>query len=271
VPLPLFQVDAFADEPLGGNPAAVMPLGHWLPDQALAALAAENNLAETAFLVPEGDRWAIRWFTPKVEVELCGHATLAAAWVVFHRLAPERRTVTFRSPAGPLEVTRDEAGLLAMTLPRRAPRPLPPPPDLLAALRGAPLLECWRATDLLAVLGSEAEVRALDPDLAAVARLDAPGLIVTAPGAPGGGADFVSRCFYPNDGIPEDPVTGSAHCTLAPYWAGRLGRRELTALQASRRGGRLGCQDRPEDGVVRLTGRAALYLEGTAYVPSRFR
>jgi predicted PhzF superfamily epimerase YddE/YHI9 len=263
---PFFQVDAFTDRVFSGNPAAVMPLYAWLPDETLRALAGENNLSETAFLVPQAGQWAIRWFTPEVEVDLCGHATLAAAWVVFHRLAPERRQVTFASPSGPLHVERDEQGHFFMTLPRRPAVRIEPPPELLAALRGAAPEECWKARDVMAVLGSEAAVRALQPELEAVARLDALGLIVTAPAAPGGGADFVSRCFYPQAGVAEDPVTGSAHCTLAPYWAGRLQRRTLKARQASRRGGLLDCEDRPEAGAVRLSGEAALYLEGTVYL-----
>jgi PhzF family phenazine biosynthesis protein len=266
--LPFFHVDAFSEKVFSGNPAAVMPLGAWLPEATMQALAAENNLSETAFMVPEAGQWAIRWFTPAVEIDLCGHATLAAAHVVFERLAPERREVTFHSGAGPLRVERNEGGRLTMTFPRRAPSRVEPPPALREALRGAALVECGKSRDLMAVLRTEEEVRALQPDLGAVTRLDAVGLIVTAPGAPGSDTDFVSRCFYPREGIDEDPVTGAAHCTLTPYWAARLKRRVLRARQVSRRGGVIDCQDRPEDGTVKLGGEAALYLEGSVYLRS---
>jgi len=270
---PIFQLDAFADRVFRGNPAAVVPLDAWLPDGVLQAVAAENNLSETAFLVRQGDRqgaeWAIRWFTPEVEVDLCGHATLASAWVVLHRLEPARRAVTFHSRSGPLAVERGqggEAGWLSMRLPRHEGTPCDPPVALIRALGRAPQA-CLVTHNYLAVLDAEADVRALVPDLAAVRALGDRGLIVTAPAdaaGAGGGPDFVSRYFAPQAGIPEDPVTGSAHCTLAPYWAARLGKRALLAWQVSRRGGVLSCEDRPEEGVVRVAGQAVLYLEGTA-------
>lgn len=271
--VPLFQLDAFTDRVFAGNPAAVVPLEAWLPDQVLQAVAAENALSETAFLVRQGDRqgaeWAIRWFTPEVEVDLCGHATLASAWVVLHRLEPARRAVTFHSRSGPLVVERGqggEAGWLSMRLPRHEGTPCQPPPALLRALGRAPRA-CLVTHNYLAVLDAEAEVRALVPDLDAVRALGERGLIVTAPAdaaGAGGGPDFVSRYFVPQAGIPEDPVTGSAHCTLAPYWAARLGRRALLAWQVSRRGGVLACEDRPEEGVVRVAGQVVPFLEGTA-------
>lgn len=260
--IPIWQVDAFTERVFAGNPAAVCPLRAWLPDATLRAIAAENNLAETAFLVAEGDGWAIRWFTPAVEVDLCGHATLASAHVVLRHLAPGRRAVTFRSPSGPLAVAAEADGRLAMTFPRREAAPAEPPDALVRAIGRRPV-ETLRGRDFVAVLGSEAEVRALAPDLAAVASLPAQGLVVTA-AASTEGVDFVSRYFAPQAGIPEDPVTGSAHCTLAPYWAGRLGRRALTALQVSPRGGRIWCEDRGE--VVGLAGYAVEYLEGTITV-----
>jgi PhzF family phenazine biosynthesis protein len=262
--IPIWQVDAFTDHVFGGNPAAICPLEAWLPDGTLLAIAAENNLAETAFLVADGDGFAIRWFTPTVEVDLCGHATLASAHVVFRHLAPERREVTFRSASGPLRVVREADGRIAMALPRRPARPIEPPPALARALGAAPV-EVLLANEWVAVLGTEAEVRALAPDLAAVATLPGHGLIVTAP-ASTPGIDFVSRCFFPQIGIPEDPVTGSAHCTLAPYWAARLGRARLEALQVSRRVGRVTCEDRPDEGTVGIAGRAAEYLAGAIEV-----
>jgi PhzF family phenazine biosynthesis protein len=258
--LPLWQVDAFADRVFSGNPAAICLLEAWLPDATLAAIAAENNLSETAFLLREPAGWHIRWFTPEVEVELCGHATLASAHLILTRLAPEERAVTFRSQAGPLRVEREADGRLALDFPRRPPEPCAMPEALLRALGRAPL-DCGKNRDLLALLGSEAEVRDLRPDLAAVRALPGHGLIVTAP-ASTPGLDFVSRFFAPQQGIPEDPVTGSVHCVLIPYWAQKLGKARLEAAQLSRRGGRLHCEDRERDGRVTIAGRAALYLEG---------
>jgi predicted PhzF superfamily epimerase YddE/YHI9 len=258
--IPLWQVDAFVTEGVfSGNPAAVCPLEAFLPDRTLLAIAAENNLSETAFLVPDGDGWRIRWFTPAIEVDLCGHATLASAHVVFRHLAPSRTTVTFRSQSGPLTVERRDGGLLAMRFPRRPGGAATVPEALTRGLGRAPEAALL-SRDWLAVLGSEAEVRALAPDLAAIAALPGAGLIVTAP-ASTPGIDFVSRFFAPQAGIPEDPVTGSAHCTLVPYWAARLGKTRLEALQVSRRGGRLSLEDGPD--AVTIAGRTAEYLSGT--------
>src|SRR5574342_564458 len=258
--LPIYQVDAFASRVFAGNPAAVVPLAAWLPDATLQAIAAENNLSETAFLVPEGGEWAIRWMTPEVEVDLCGHATLASAHVVFERLDAGRRRVVFRSASGEPAVRRD-GDRLAMTFPRRPAETCPAPPALARALGRAPLA-VLRSRDYLAVLPGEEEVRGLAPDLAAVRELEAQGLIVTAPGR---SADFVSRYFAPQAGIPEDPVTGSAHSTLVPYWSARLGKGDLHGLQVSRRGGDLFCRDLGH--AVEIAGRAAMYLEGTIEVP----
>lgn len=260
--VPIWQVDAFADRVFAGNPAAVCALDAWLPDETLRAIAAENNLSETAFLVNAGGEWAIRWFTPTVEVELCGHATLASAHVVLRHLEPGREAVTFRSASGPLAVARGEGGLLVMTFPREPPAPAETPEDVVRALGHAPR-ETWRARDYVAVLGSEEEVRALAPDLLAVSRLPGHGLVVTAPGSKD--VDFVSRYFAPQAGIPEDPVTGSTHCALVPLWSARLGKRKLAAAQVSRRGGRLECEDRGD--AVLIAGRAAEYLAGAIAVP----
>ena len=256
---PLYQVDAFAtDEPFSGNPAAVCPLGTWLPDAVMQAVAAENNLSETAFFVPEGDGYRLRWFTPTTEVDLCGHATLASAFVVFGWLAPWRRGVTFQTEkAGPLTVTRDN-GLLALDFPARPPQPCAISEALADALGKRPTA-LLAARDYLAVFERAEDVAALKPDLAAVAGLDRFAVIVTAPGTDG--VDFVSRFFAPARGIDEDPVTGSAHCTLIPYWAGRLGRSRLEARQLSRRGGHLSCGLHGDR--VTIAGRAVLYMEGT--------
>ena len=255
--LPLYQVDAFTDSVFGGNPAAVCPLTAWLPDATMQAIAAENNLAETAFFVPEGGDYALRWFTPTVEVDLCGHATLASGHVVFQFMAPQRQSVRFRTmKAGTLTVSR-RADLLEMDFPARPASPIEPPSDLLAALGGT-AREVLRARDHLVVYDNAAEIAALKPDLAALAKVDCWSAIVTAPGE--NGIDFVSRFFAPAQGVPEDPVTGSAHCTLVPYWAKRLGKTEFEARQLSRRGGALSCALNGDR--VSIAGKAALYLEG---------
>lgn len=261
--LPLWQVDAFTDRVFSGNPAAVCLLERWLPDATLAAIAAENNLAETAYLVKEEAGWRIRWFTPAVEVDLCGHGTLAAGHVFLTKLAPREREVTFASRSGPLRVSRREDGLLSMVFPRRPPEPRPTPEVLTRAL-GRPPLETSFARDHIALLAGEAEVRALRPDLSAVRQLPGVGLVVTAP-ASTPGLDFVSRFFAPQSGIDEDPATGSSHSALVPYWSRRLGKPTLEAAQLSPRGGRLSCEDLGT--AVRIAGRAVDYLEGTIEVP----
>ena len=255
--LPIYQVDAFTDSLFGGNPAAVCPLEAWLPEKTMQAIAAENNLAETAFFVREGPDYALRWFTPTVEVDLCGHATLAAGQIVFRFIEPGRDSVSFRTMnAGALVVSR-RGDMLALDFPARPAVPVEPPPGLVVALGGVPR-EVLRARDHLVVYGSAAEVAALDPDLAALAKVDCWAAIVTAPGE--SGIDFVSRFFAPAQGVPEDPVTGSSHCTLVPYWAHRLGKTKLEARQLSRRGGALSCA--LDGDRVSIAGRAVLYLEG---------
>jgi PhzF family phenazine biosynthesis protein len=238
----------------------VCPLERWLPDATLQAIAAENNLSETAYFVGSAGEYEIRWFTPATEVDLCGHATLASAHVILERLEPGLSEVHFGSRSGPLRVLRD-GDRLSLDFPARPPEPCSPPPGLAEALGRAPR-EVWAARDYLAVFEAEEEVRRLRPDFAALATLDRFALIVTAPGSD---CDFVSRFFAPAKGVPEDPVTGSAHCTLVPYWARRLGRTRLAARQVSARGGELACElagDR-----VRIAGHAADYLEGTIEVP----
>jgi PhzF family phenazine biosynthesis protein len=257
--LPLYQIDAFASRPFSGNPAAVVPLTAWLPDELMQAIAAENALSETAFFAPEGEGHRIRWFTPACEVDLCGHATLASAFVLFTELEPRRNAVTFQSRSGPLSVTR-EGDLLVLDFPSRPPVKADPVPGLAEALGVIPG-ELWRARDLVAVLASEAEVRALAPDMTALERFDEFAIIVTAPGQD---ADFVSRFFAPRKGVPEDPVTGSAHATLVPFWAQRLGKPKLRALQVSARGGELFCEAKGER--VAIAGRAVKVLEGTFFL-----
>jgi len=256
--IPLYQVDAFTDGPFTGNPAAVCPLDAWLPDAVMQSVAAENNLSETAFFVPNGDGYRLRWFTPTTEVDLCGHATLASAFVVFGWLAPWRRSITFQTEkAGPLTVSRDD-DLLALDFPSRPPQRLEIS-DAMAAALGERPTALFAARDYLAVFERAEDVAALQPDFPAVAALDRFAVIVTAPGTDG--IDFVSRFFAPARGVDEDPVTGSAHCTLIPYWAERLGRSRLEARQLSRRGGALTCELRGDR--VTIAGRAALYLTGS--------
>ena len=253
--LQIFQLDAFANRRFGGNPAAVVVLPEWLPDEKLQAIAQENNLAETAFVVPGGTNFDLRWFTPEIEVDLCGHATLASAHVMFNHGYTDEATVVFRYQGGTLRVTRED-GLLAMDFPARPASRINLDASVTRAL-GAEPSELHRARDLLAVYGSQAEVEALRPDFAAVAKLDTFAVIASAPGDQ---CDFVSRFFAPGAGIPEDPATGSSHCTLVPYWSNRLGKSKLHARQLSKREGELFCEDQGER--VRIAGRVVEYLRG---------
>jgi PhzF family phenazine biosynthesis protein len=254
----IFQVDAFADAPFTGNPAAVCVLDHWLPDARLQAIAAENNLSETAFVVREGEGARIRWFTPASEVDLCGHATLASAHVLFEQLGWPRDTVVFASRSGPLTVRRGDApGSYVLDFPAKPAHPIDWPSGLREAIGGDPIAIA-KADYFLIEYASAAELAALRPDFAVIARI-APGeVIVTAPGRDG--FDFVSRFFAPGVGIDEDPVTGSAHCTLAPWWAERLGRLRLRGRQVSARGGTVECELRGDR--VELTGRCELMRIG---------
>jgi len=240
--IPFYQVDAFTDKVFGGNPAAVCLLDKWPEDRVLQSIAAENNLSETAFLVGGGEEYNLRWFTPTLEIDLCGHATLASAFVIFNFLSPDLAAVRFQTASGQLRVER--AGeLLMMDFPSRKAEKGGTVSGLADAL-GVPPVEVYGARDILAVFESEAQVREMMPDFAALEKIKAAfAVIVTAPGEK---VDFVSRFFAPNAGIPEDPVTGSAHCTLVPYWSARLGKKKLHALQVSARGGELFCEDRGE-------------------------
>jgi PhzF family phenazine biosynthesis protein len=253
----IFQVDAFASRRFAGNPAAVMPLDRFLADATLQCIAAENNLAETAFLVPENGDYRLRWFTPTVEVPLCGHATLASAAVVMERLEPGRNAVLFHSASGPLKVRRI-TGAYLMDFPARGAELVAAPRGLAEALGVQPVEVLANAFNYLVLVESAQVLRGLVPDMAGIAGMDRGGVIVTAPGD--GGYDFVSRYFAPAKGIPEDPVTGSAHCMLAPYWAGKLGKTALRAFQASSRGGEVIC--RLAGDRVELEGSCVFYLEG---------
>lgn len=257
--LQIFQVDAFTREPFHGNPAAVVPLESWLPTQTMLDIAAENNLAETAFFVKQDDAYELRWFTPEVEMDLCGHATLASAFVLWNELRFEGNEIAFKTKSGELRVAKD-GDLMVMDFPSRPPIDTDAPEGLAEALGGKPEA-VLKSRDILAVFGSEAEILALRPDFRAIVELGVHAIIVTAPGEK---SDFVSRFFAPAVGVDEDPVTGSAHCTLIPYWAERLGKNELFARQVSRRGGEIFCELRGDR--VKMAGNAVLYLKGEIFV-----
>lgn len=260
--LPLFQVDAFTTEPLKGNPAAVMPLDTWLPDDTMQALAAENNLSETAFFVPHEEGYAIRWFTPTCEVQLCGHATLASAFVLFEYLAYGEESVRFYTrERGVLDVHQGEGRRLIMDFPSGTTKAAVIP-EAMDRVLGARPLEVHKVgtDDFLVVLDSPRVVRTLTPNVAAFGRLNAKGVMVTAEAGRDDGCDFVVRYFAPGHGIAEDPVTGSIHTYLVPFWAKRLGRRDLVSRQVSARGGVLYCRDLGER--TEIAGDAVLYMEG---------
>ncbi len=255
--LPIYIADAFTSRLFGGNPAAVVPLENWLPDTRMQEIAMENNLSETVFFVPEGNGFRIRWFTPTVEVKLCGHATLASAHILFTELGYMSNTILFESLSGPLKVTRSENGI-TLDFPASEPVPTEPPADLFAGL-GVSGGQVFKSSfDYMVLLESEAAVRALRPDFGTLAKVPARGVICTARGEE---ADFVSRCFYPASGINEDPVTGSAHTLMVPFWAGQLNKTRLEARQLSARGGILHCS--LEADRVLMTGNAVTYLKGT--------
>jgi PhzF family phenazine biosynthesis protein len=262
VKIPLYQLDAFTRAAFGGNPAAVCPLERWLDDDILQAIAAENNLAETAFFAGENGAYRLRWFTPATEVPLCGHATLATGYLILNVLEPGRERVRFETLSGPVEVSRD-GQRLTMDFPALPPvRELDP--DMVAGAIGVRPDALWEADRGMAVLRDASAVRELRPDIGRVAELPFKSLIVTARGFEGD-CDFVSRFFAPKLGIAEDPVTGSAHCVLTPYWAGVLGKSSLFARQLSPRGGELWVEDR--GARVRLSGDCVLVVEGSFTLP----
>jgi PhzF family phenazine biosynthesis protein len=257
--IPFYQIDAFASRVFTGNPAGVCLLEQWLPDDILQSIAMENNLPETAFLVQREDFIDLRWFTPKVEIDLCGHATLASGHAIFEFADCDAKHLEFHSKSGVLSVERRD-DLLFLDFPSRKPLPCPVPRGLASILGQSPS-EVLTSRDLMVVFDDEDAVKNLAPDLDAVARLDTFAVIVTAPGQ---NSDFVSRFFAPGAGIPEDPVTGSAHCTLIPYWAERLGKKDVRALQLSQRGGELFCEDREDR--VSIGVRCVTYLSGTIMI-----
>jgi PhzF family phenazine biosynthesis protein len=253
----VFIVNAFARNPFGGNPAAIVPLRQWLPEAIMQQIAMQHNLAETAFVVPEEKDFRIRWFTPTVEVDLCGHATLAAAHVYFNHLGYDRESIVFHSRSGPLSVTRRGDGQIVLDFPVHEPVATDPPPEIEEGLKRKPLAVFKSTFDYMALFESQWDIEQLSPDFKILGKIKSRGLITTAKGEE---SDFVSRCFFPQSGIDEDPVTGSAHTVMVPYWARVLNKTKLSAIQLSARKGYLDCEclgDR-----VLLAGRAQTYLEG---------
>lgn len=258
--VPYFQIDAFTSRVFGGNPAGVCLLENWLPDGVLKQIAAENNLSETAFVTPRGSDFDLRWFTPTREVDLCGHATLASAFVLFEERKIAASEIRFHTQVGVLGAMRDGDSVV-LDFPAWKAEPAGVPAALADGLGWIPR-EVHKTRDYLAVFADADEVAGLKPDMAQIAKLDCLGLIVSAPGRD---CDFVSRFFAPGAGIPEDPVTGSAHCTLIPYWSQRLGKKKLHARQLSARGGELVCEDRGDR--VGIGGRCALYSRAELTIP----
>ncbi len=254
-----YQIDAFASKVFEGNPAAVCPLDAWLEDDVMQAIATENNLSETAFFVPTARGYSLRWFAPLAEVDLCGHATLASAYVLFELLGYAKSEILFETRSGDLIVRRD-GNRFSMDFPAQPPVPCAAPAALVEGLGRQPL-EVLKAQDYIAVFESEEDIRACKPDLAKLAELDLRGVCITARGRD---ADFVSRFFGPKFGIPEDPVTGSAHCALAPYWHAQLGKSKFFARQLSQRGGEVGCA--VSGSRVIITGSAVRFMAGEIFI-----
>jgi PhzF family phenazine biosynthesis protein len=253
--LKIYQVDAFASTVFEGNPAAVCPLDEWLPDQIMQNIAMENNLSETAFFVRQADDYRLRWFTPTTEVDLCGHATLASAHVLFEHLGYDRKVIRFDSNSGKLKV-RKSGNRLVMNFPTSSLQKVEVP-SFLEKANGVPAQELYRDTDYLYVIENEEQLRNLDPDIRALQKADVRGIIVTAPGEK---YDFVSRFFAPAAGVDEDPVTGSAHTMLTPYWSNRLSKKEVVGRQVSTRGGTVYCHDKGER--VEISGEVRTFMEG---------
>nr|MDU9043799.1 PhzF family phenazine biosynthesis protein [Candidatus Electrothrix aestuarii] len=251
----MYQIDAFADRAFTGNPAAVIPLQEWIPDALMQAIAAENNLSETAFFVPTAQGFHIRWFTPNKEVKLCGHATLASAFVLFNILAYPADSIHFDSLSGPLAVVKNDS-LLTLDFPTQKPEPCDIPEALVHGLGKTPSA-CYRNEDLVAIFEQEEDIAAMQPKFAELEKLNLRGVIITAPSRKN---DFVARFFAPKFGIPEDPVTGSAYTQLTPYWAERLGKNKLTAKQLSARGGMVYCELKGDR--VLISGSAIKFMEG---------
>jgi len=258
--IPYYHVDAFTSRVFSGNPAGVCPLEKWLDDAVLQSIAAENKHSETAFFVQEKEHFKLRWFTPKREVDLCGHATLSSAFVIFDFLRFSSDVIPFSTRSGMLFVKKNNS-LLEMDFPARPGKPIGAPESLEKGL-GKKINEVYQSRDYLVILDNEDEVRNLQPDFTELMKVECTGIIITAKGK---NSDFVSRFFAPKVGIPEDPVTGSSHCTLIPYWAEKLNKKELTSHQVSQRGGELFCKSNGDR--VSIAGNAVLYLQGNIYLP----
>lgn len=259
--IPIYQADAFTDQLFGGNPAAICPLNDWLPEEVMQKIAAENNLTETAFFVKTKAGYALRWFTPEYEIDLCGHATLASAHILFTELGHTGDSIHFETvKSGVLIVTRND-DKYALDFPSRPPIAIEEPNGLVQALGGIPPVAFYRSRDYFVVYETENDIAQINPDFFALSKMDTVGVIVTAPGKD---VDFVSRFFAPGAGIPEDPVTGSAHCNLIPYWAKALRKNKLHAYQISSRKGELWCELQGER--VLMSGKAVTYLKGEIYV-----
>ena len=259
--LPVYIVDAFTNKLFGGNPAAVCPLEDWLSDQVMQSIATENNLAETVFFIKNDGRYDIRWFTPSTEVKLCGHATLASAHILFTELGHTGDVIEFNSLSGLLKVKRTAEGKIQLDFPANMPEETDDIPDELFKSLGIKNAQVYKSFDYMVVLPSQADVEILKPDLKTLAEVKARGVIATAKGNE---VDFVSRCFYPQSGIDEDPVTGSAHTIMIPYWAAQLGKTKLKSIQLSKRRGYLDCElagDR-----VLMSGEAVTYMKGEYFV-----
>jgi len=257
--IPIYKVDAFTNKVFSGNPAAVCPLEYWLEDSMMQSIAKENNLSETAFFVRQASDYYIRWFTPEIEVDLCGHATLASAFVYFNYIAPSSINIEFQSRSGPLSVEKGD-GMLSMNFPSQPPCPCAAPDNLVKALNIKPA-EVLSSQDYFVVYENEKQIRELSPLMYNLKQIDKRGVIATAPGDE---ADFVSRCFFPRLGIDEDPVTGSAHSALIPYWSKRYEKKELHARQISDRGGELFCTNFTDRVII--SGHAVMFMRGIVYI-----
>jgi predicted PhzF superfamily epimerase YddE/YHI9 len=259
--VPIYQADAFTNKLFGGNPAAICPLTDWLPDETMQKIAKENNLAETAFFVPDENGFKLRWFTPEFEIDLCGHATLASAHIIFTGLGYKNDTIHFETVKAGVLTVKKEGDRYAMDFPSRPPIGIEVPNGLVEAFGGKEPKAVLRSRDYLLVYDSEDDITEITPDFSALSKFDTVGFIVTAKGK---NSDFVSRFFAPGAGIPEDPVTGSAHCNLIPYWADKLGKTKLHAYQLSPRKGELWCELKGER--VLMSGNAVTYLKGEIFV-----
>ena len=253
----LFVANAFTQEEFGGNPAAVIPLDEWPEEGLMQQIATQNNLSETAFIIPEGKDYRIRWFTPTLEVKLCGHATLAAAHIFFNHLSYQEKKIIFHSQSGPLYVFKKDDGSIMLDFPADKPVETEAPEGLIKGLKLKPLAVYRSSFDYIAVLENQQEIQELDPDLTLIKTIPARGIIVSARGET---CDFVSRCFFPQSGVDEDPVTGSAHTALVPYWAEKRGKEKLSAIQLSKRRGYLDCELSGQR--VLMSGHAHTYLIG---------